>query len=146
MPSYGYLKNTPATLLKVPDPERQLILSLTHLITKYLPQPSYNIVKYKGLYHGPTAIAYLFLNLSLTHPNLEIANSNPAHWVSEYLAGRRHEVPIDPDHCGAINGMFTHLAVSACVSKDVVRVRKFVGLVRDAALKPESGGSCEWLY
>jgi hypothetical protein len=101
----------------------------------------------KGLYHGPTGIAYFFFNLSLTHPNLEIKSRKPAEWCSEYLSGKRCAVPIDPDHCGVINETFVHLAVSAAVTKDVLRVRKFVGLVRDAALlKSESGGSCEWLY
>ena len=147
MPSQRYLKSTPATLLKVPDPERELILSLTHLVTKYPPQNTYDMFECKGLYHGPTAIAYLFLHLTLTHPDLEIAKSRPSDWCSMYLSGTRHEVPIDPDHCGVINEAFVHLAVSAAVSKDAVRVHKFVALSHDSAvLKPQSGGSCEWLY
>ena len=72
MPSHfqRYLENGPSTLLKVTDPRPELELSLSELVTKYPPKKAYIGHECHGLYNGPTGIAYLFLHLNLTHPEL----------------------------------------------------------------------------
>src|ERR1700739_1104084 len=99
-----YLDNNPTTLLHIPDPKQELKLSLIELLTKSPPKKHYGADECHGLYNGPTSIAYLFLHLSLTHPNLQIASYTPAQWCKRYLAGKRSSqtAKVKSYHCGII--------------------------------------------
>jgi hypothetical protein len=159
--SQRYLKNNPSTLLKVPDPRRELELCLTELITKYPPKKAYARPECHGLYNGPTGIAYLFYHLNLTHPELQISSSSPPssdtpqsgtpmEWCKNYLAGARPTVPVENHHCGVTNETLAHLAVSAAATQDITLVRKFLAAVdkdyiMTPGVGPVSGGYCEWL-
>lgn len=160
--SQRYLKNNPSTILRIPDPRRELELSLTELVTKYPPKKAYVRPECHGLYNGPTGIAYLFFHLNLTHPELQIFSScppspspplsgTPIEWCKKYLAGSRSTVPVDNDRCGVTNETLAHLAVSAAATQDITCVRRFLAAVdKEGIMSPgvgtASGGNCEWLY
>jgi Lanthionine synthetase C-like protein len=161
--SQRFLQNDASALLKVPDPRRELQTSLTELVTKYPPKRGYAASECHGLYKGPTGIAYLFLHLNLTLPELQISPSavppspnlpspsTPKEWCMKYLAGARPTFPVENDYCGVMNETLAHLAISAAATQDITYVRKFLAAVdKPGVMSPgvgsASSGSCEWLY
>src|ERR1700761_3883169 len=88
MSSERYLPNINATLLQVSDPLYQLILSLTKIVRGSAPKKPWTDTfkpQPQGLWTGPTSLAYLFLWLSVTHPNLRIDGKLPIEWCHAYL-------------------------------------------------------------
>lgn len=101
-----------------PNSLHELTDSLTKLVTGFPPLTKYNRHDLHGLYSGPTSIAYLFLHLSKTHPDLLIANRRPIAWCEAYGRADRSrlEVPVTPSRCGAANETLASLAVGFAIS------------------------------
>ncbi|CAF9924408.1 MAG: hypothetical protein GOMPHAMPRED_003624 [Gomphillus americanus] len=76
-----YLENNPTTLLRVSNPRELLIKSLQRIVTSCPPSDTNR----RGLFAGPTSIAYLFYHLSLTHFDLSIEGKSPRQWMEAYL-------------------------------------------------------------
>lgn len=83
-----YIHNKREPSRREPAPREQLVASLTKIIKGAPPRrPWKDVFKEKpvGLWTGPTAIAYLFLWLAETHPDLEIEGAVPQQWCTRYL-------------------------------------------------------------
>ncbi|KAF7553991.1 hypothetical protein G7Z17_g3235 [Cylindrodendrum hubeiense] len=80
--------NLPAQMLGSAPGE---ILPYTlELVLKYAPPlPAYTERHLGGLFTGYTGLAYLFLQLSAMHPDLQVCGHNLIYWTNQYLAGDR---------------------------------------------------------
>ncbi|KAH8703606.1 hypothetical protein BGW36DRAFT_355021 [Talaromyces proteolyticus] len=82
------IPNSKDPLRGVSDVRQQLISSLLRLIKISPPQrpgTAANQSGSNGLFSGPTSLAYLFLWLSETHPDLNIDKRSPREWCLAYL-------------------------------------------------------------
>ena len=134
----------PSKLRSPQDPYQQLISSLTFLTQEY-PPGSHRNHDCRGLYSGPTSIAYLFLLISRDLPDIAISGQKPLEWAKEYLSEPRDCQRATADKSGVINEHLAFLAVRGAVTKDTKHVEQLVALVRSVTLTSE-GGSNEWLY
>ncbi|KAL9611166.1 MAG: hypothetical protein Q9167_004188 [Letrouitia subvulpina] len=138
-----YIPNHHSKLLKGPDSLAELTLSLTTLITSFPPLSNYPSHCLHGLWSGPTSIAYLFLHLSISHPNLQISSHGPEYWCEAYLSGFTSS-PVSPDSCGIGNDTLAYYAVSAALTQDKRSITSLENLAVQISQAP--GGSDEWLY
>lgn len=76
-----YFKNDADTITRR-DPHKQLIASLTRLVTNYPPD---TIPPGGGLYYGPVSIAYLFMVLQQMYTDLLIEEYPMGTWSAVYL-------------------------------------------------------------
>ena len=127
------------------DLHQQLLHSLTILTKSYPPQSAYSSHGCHGLYAGPTSIAYLFLHLSLTHSDLQVAGYDPLHWAEAYLSGTRSSHGVTADKNGVINEHLAFHAVRAALSQNIEDVKTLAKSVRNGVLT-SGRGSDEWLY
>ena len=127
------------------DPGQQLLQALTSLTQSYPPQNSYSSHECHGLYSGPTSIAYLFLHLSRTHPQLKISGHGPLHWAKAYLAGKRSAASATVSRNGVINEELAFYAIRAALTQDLDDVKLLARSIKDGVLTAEQG-SDEWLY
>lgn len=144
-------------LRKVPDPDVQLLESLEDIITSFPPtdepwkSSDGSIIEksFNGLYIGPTAFAYLFLQVSKSHPDLAIKAHPASYWAALYLSIPRPTPTRDeeagPENCGILNEPLCFLAVSAAVKQDPTHVDAFLSLLRTAGIY-NSGGWNDWCY
>lgn len=95
------------------DPMEQMIESLEKLVTGYPPKNQYDGPECKGLYSGPTSIAYLFLQLSRSHPNLQINGFPPEVWLMWYLEGDRTFAAVTLEKNGISSEILAYHAVFA---------------------------------
>lgn len=135
------------TKLQTPqNPLEHLVHSLKVLTKGFPPRKdTYTTNECHGLYSGPTSIAYLFLCISRTHPDLVISGRKPSQWASEYLQGSRDCHAASASKSGVINERLAYGAVRAAVTQDLKDVEKLAEDVNKAALTSERG-SDEWLY
>lgn len=103
--------------------------------------------EFRGLYTGPTSIAYLFYRLSCLYPRLEFKNQPLRDWAKEYLdLGSRvdHKAPT-PSHCGVASERLARLALAAALEQDAALAEELCAYepVVNAA---RDDGSNEWLY
>ena len=127
------------------DSGQQLSYALTSLTQSYPPQNTYSSHECHGLYSGPTSIAYLFLHLSRTHPQLKISGHGPLHWAKAYLAGKRSAGSVTASRNGVINEELAFYAIHAALTQDLHDVKLLVGSIKNGVLTAEQG-SDEWLY
>lgn len=132
------LKYIPHASLPPPAPfsaPDELLTSLTRLITHCPPRtPWRDDFKNtpRGLWTGPTSIAYLFLHLSLHFPSLSIpsptdpATKSPAEWCATYLACGQSDLPLLTNESGIKNERAAFLAVSVCLTKDEATIARFL--------------------
>ncbi|KAI4116321.1 MAG: hypothetical protein LQ345_003238 [Seirophora villosa] len=139
-----YLPNDAQTLLKEPDPSRQLLLCLNSLVKNYPPMANYSRHEAHGLYSGPTSVAYLFLHLSRLQPHLIIAGHHANSWCRAYLSGERQVNGVTADNCGVINEVLASYAVNAALTGDETAIRELADHASTIAEQPQ--GSDEWLY
>ncbi|KAI4160842.1 MAG: hypothetical protein LQ342_005367 [Letrouitia transgressa] len=140
-----YIPNHQSELLKAPDPLAELTLSLTTLTTSFPPRSNYPPHFLQGLWSGPTSIAYLFLHLSVSHPNLQISSHDPKYWCEAYLSGSYYSTPaVSPDRCGIANDTLAYYAVSAALTQDKRSITSLENFAIQISQAP--GGSDEWLY
>nr|AUW30768.1 hypothetical protein [Cladonia uncialis subsp. uncialis] len=128
------------------DFSQELVASLTKLVTGFPPRSNYCKHDLHGLYSGPTSIAYLFLALSKSSPELVIAHRSPDYWCRRYLYDSRPGVPVTPSRCGVANETLAHLAVGAAAEQSGKLVDLFLGFVPAVLAEDEDKESNEWLY
>lgn len=143
-----YLINDYSNLLNDPNPRSHLVQSLTKLLRGCPPKDpglltDDDVYSQHGLYRGPTSIAYLFLWVSRTHPNLLIEGKPAMHWCKYYLVGPRKFVPPKPDKCGVMNEQLAYWAVTSAVMQ---RALEFEDMQTMMIEQLTSGGLNEWLY
>ena len=115
-------------LYRTDGPREQLVKSLEKLVTGYPPKKSYDAQECHGLYSGPTSIAFLFLHISRSHPNLKIKGSSPRDWANDYLYGKRTFSAVTAANCGVINEFLAFHAVHATTYLgDTMDLTKFWG-------------------
>ena len=121
----------PEKFHRTQDPLGQLVGSLTRVVTEYPPRDTYKTHECHGLYSGPTSIAYLFLQLSRTHPSLAIAGYEPRQWIEQYLLGDSAFSAVTTTHNGVISEILAFHAVrAAAYQSDTVDVEKLVNNIR----------------
>ena len=128
------------------DSSQELVASLTKIVTGFPPRNHYSKHDLHGLYSGPTSIAYLFLTLSKSSPELIIAHRNPAYWCRKYLYDSYHEVPVTPSRCGVANETLARLAVGAVAEQSEKLVDLFLSFVPAVLAEEGDKASNEWLY
>lgn len=123
-----YLPNGDSPLLKVAESSRHLKEALDWIIANLPPQAQYTGTNdvLKGLWAGPTGFAYLFLQASSLHPDLEIAGHGALTWAARYLEGARGDLQLNNSRCGLVCEKLAYEAVQACITKDVVYVNAFL--------------------
>ena len=127
------------------DPAQQLSQALTSLTKSYPPQNTYSSHECHGLYSGPTSVAYLFLHLSRTHPQLQISGHGPLSWAKAYLAGKRSAALVTASKNGVINEELAFYAIHAALTQDHQQVKTLVNSIMTGLLTADRG-SDEWLY
>ena len=127
------------------EPAQQLLQTLTSLTQFYPPQNAYSSHECHGLYSGPTSIAYLFLHLSRTHPQLKISGHGPLSWAKAYLAGERSAGSVTASKNGVINEELAFYAIHAALTQDLHDVKLLTRSIEDGVTTAEQG-SDEWLY
>ena len=135
----------PSKVQILTDPAQQLSQTLTSLTHSYPPQNTYSSHECHGLYSGPTSIAYLFLHLSRTHPQLKISGHGPLSWAKAYLAGKRSAALVTASKNGVINEELAFYAIHAALTQDHQHVKMLVNSIRAGVLTADRG-SDEWLY
>ncbi|CZR62195.1 uncharacterized protein PAC_12092 [Phialocephala subalpina] len=121
-----YFPNNSSTLSKVQDPRAELIHCLTAIVNGAPPQKPWS-GKFLGLYSGPTSIAYLFLHLTKTHPDLIIEGKNGKEWCEAYLDCGSDEIAIDEGkRMGIKNGYLAWRSVKAALTKDINMVQEML--------------------
>ncbi|TVY87711.1 LanC-like protein-like protein [Lachnellula willkommii] len=139
--------NEAPPLLQLENPKACLIQSTTRLVRDCpptLPWPSpFRGEVYRGLFIGPTSIAYFFLTLSAKHPDLEIEGKRPAYWCKAYLElGQDSVPPVFDVSCGITNEYLASNALKACLYHD----EKYAQKVLQALQSLETDATyCEWL-
>ncbi|KAL8797138.1 MAG: hypothetical protein Q9195_000605 [Heterodermia aff. obscurata] len=120
------------------DPRGQLIKSLKKLVKGYPPKNSYDIEECHGLYSGPTSIAFLFLHISRSHPDLKIKGLSPRDWAAAYLSGKRTFSAVTSANCGIINEFLAFHAVHATTYlDDVMDLQKFLAALESTVKTTE---------
>ncbi|KAL8730214.1 MAG: hypothetical protein Q9166_004191 [cf. Caloplaca sp. 2 TL-2023] len=139
-----YIPNHTSKLLKEDHPQQQLVQCLQKIIHDYPPRENYSRHDLHGLYSGPTSIAYLFLHLSHTHPDLMISGHHAKSWCRAYMSGKRHSVEVTADKCGVINEDLAGCAVLAALTGD----EGYTSVLDNHTTRiiQEAHGSDEWLY
>ncbi|KAL8948004.1 MAG: hypothetical protein Q9222_005772 [Ikaeria aurantiellina] len=139
-----FFDRSSAVALDDKDVPNQLLLSLRRIVEGYPPQDQYPRRELRGLYSGPTSIAYLFLQLSHTHPDLIIDGHHCKSWCNAYLKGNREFGHINADNCGVINEPLAYYAVLAATTGDLRHVDSLCFAI--SSVTREKNGSDEWLY
>jgi len=137
-----YFKND-ATLTRR-DPYKQLIASLTRLVTQYPPS---SVPPGGGLYYGPISIAFLFFKLQVLYPDLQVEGVAVTTWAGEYLK-RAEEHMKDypgptPEKCGIAEDIMAMLALGAASAKDEDMAKE---LCDYATITGDKDAGVEWLY
>ncbi|KAJ6259166.1 hypothetical protein Dda_6064 [Drechslerella dactyloides] len=127
----------------IPLAAPHLLASLTNLLATAPPSLPWSGAFAKGLYCGlfvgPTSIAYLFLWLSKTHPDLLIDGKSPADYCAAYLALDQDKYgPEETNRSGcSLNHEFMcYNAVKACHTQDLRYVRAFVDNIDKLTMRP----------
>lgn len=124
----------PSTSPRISNPHEQLILTLTKVLRGCPPSnPWTDKFKQKpmGLWTGPTSIAYLFLWLADTHPDLTVEGASPRQWCFRYLDCGSSELPGPHglNDWGIKNEYLAYNVVQAAVSGSESCVRKVVDAI-----------------
>ena len=143
-----YLPNEATTLLRLDDPKAYLIQSVTRIIRECPPNlPWSSLFRgqiYRGLFVGPTSIAYLFLSLSFKHSDLEIEGKRPAEWCKAYLELGQDNVPLvtEKEICGITNEYLASNTLKACIYQSENHASKVLDALRTLEANPTH---CEWM-
>ncbi|KAF2403826.1 hypothetical protein EJ06DRAFT_527427 [Trichodelitschia bisporula] len=130
--------------LRSRDPHKQLIASLTRLVTEH---PPAQVTPGGGLFYGPVSVAYLFFVLSRLYPQLEIEKVALGEWAARYLKhaqGFMKDYPgPEASRCGVNDDVMAMVAIDAAGTLDPDLVKELCKFV-DVTAYPEA--SDEWLY
>ena len=143
-----YIPDHAPKLLTEKRPRKQLIRSLESLVQAYPPKHSYTRHELHGLYSGPTSIAYLFLHLAQSHPDLVVGGHHASSWCKAYLSPSRlrdclNGAGTTVDKCGVIN---EELAASAVLAAMTGKEEYSNVLIDHTPIILQPHGSDEWLY
>jgi len=136
-------------ILERADPHKEFLAALKNIVTQCPPlEGPKGGWDFAGLYNGPTSTAYLFYQLSLTHPGVQLKGRTMFEWCLAYLDGpgrpQQHEVgKVDSSHCGIAQEILAHTAITAVAKNDLNSVAKLCDYANSLLGK---GGSDEWLY
>ena len=123
--------------------EALLTEALNRILEDQPPQEAYG-PEVRGLFSGPTSLAYLFLNVSAERPELLINSYNAMYWSKAYLSGERTSLTFEPDkRCGVSSEVLAYLALRAVVYKDNTLVEAFHEKVIEVLSTPTEP---EWIY
>lgn len=103
------LSSTPATLLQT---------ALEQVIKTTPPLHRYSTRQLGGLYSGYTGLAYLFLQLSSTHPHIRVHGHSLHTWARRYLEGDRGELRLERGNCGIACEKLSYEALLVCLTHD----------------------------
>ena len=121
------------------DPMEQLMISLEKLVTGYPPKLQYDHHECRGLYSGPTSVAYLFLQLSRSHPYLQIKGLLHKQWATWYLEGVRMSKIVTVENNGIRSEYLAYRAVRAAAAEgSFPTLPTFWEAIKDVALSKES--------
>ncbi|KAI0872108.1 hypothetical protein GGS24DRAFT_468879 [Hypoxylon argillaceum] len=139
---------TPMRPLQVVDAHNELLAGLRRLTKLYPPVHTCSTGwSFRGLYSGPTSIAFMFYRLSQIHPNLEFEHQSLREWAQAYLqlGARTHKRTPTPSHCGIGDETLARLALEAVILEDA-GLAKQVCAYAEVVNSPTDDGSNEWLY
>lgn len=126
-----YLPNDIAPLLPfTTDTQPLLKRALEETVTRYPPRDAYPASALHGICAGPTAIAYLFLHVSVASPSLRLQGHSARHWAKAYISDPRDHATISPG--GLFSEKLGFTAVRAAIANDPDDVRRLARYVRDA--------------
>ncbi|KAK1730036.1 uncharacterized protein BDZ83DRAFT_421292 [Colletotrichum acutatum] len=126
------------------DPSTQTIKILTHLsktLSLSPPQSTHPPATLTGLPTSHTGTAYLFLSVSAHHPRLQIHSYPAIHWARAYISNiptpsapislpsSTQETARDIPVLGLLSDDLAGPAIRACVTKDLLHVRKFLAIL-----------------
>ncbi|KAL2880431.1 hypothetical protein SGCOL_004151 [Colletotrichum sp. CLE4] len=125
------------------DPSTQTTLILTHLsktLSLSPPQSTHPPETLTGLPTSHTGTAYLFLSVSTHHPRLQIHSYPAIHWARAYISNiptasapislpSTEETSREGPVIGLVSDALAGPAVRACVTKDLIHVRKFLAIL-----------------
>ncbi|KAK1672703.1 hypothetical protein BDP55DRAFT_731203 [Colletotrichum godetiae] len=125
------------------DPSTQTTLILTHLsktLSLSPPQSTHPPETLTGLPTSHTGTAYLFLSVSTHHPRLQIHSYPAIHWARAYISNiptasapislpSTEETSREGPVIGLLSDALAGPAVRACVTKDLIHVRKFLAIL-----------------
>ncbi|KFY38784.1 hypothetical protein V494_04203 [Pseudogymnoascus sp. VKM F-4513 (FW-928)] len=142
-----FFENDATTLLRLGDPKEYLIHSASRIVRDCPPKlPWASLFRgevHRGLFAGPTAIAYFFWTLSIKHADLEIEGKLPLDWCKAYIELGQDSVPPHLNvSCGITNEFLTSNAIKACLYKDENLASKVIDALRNLQTDPTY---CEWL-
>jgi len=136
-------------VLERAKPHAELLAALKSIVTQCPPpEGPKGGWDFAGLYNGPTSTAYLFYQLSLTHPGVQLNGRTMFEWCVAFLdePGPRHQHEVgkvDASHCGIAQETLAHMAVTAVAKYDLDAVTKLCDCADNLL---GGGGSDEWLY
>lgn len=148
-PEERYIPNHANPLLKVSNATTHLLTSLTKLVTSVppvnpWPQRVNERPVFRGLFRGPTSIAYLFLNLTKTHPSLLIANETPKYWCLAYLDCGQDFIPLEPaewdkrpQDIGIANEYLNSRCVKAAITQDATLAESVIQKIKETDVVKE---------
>ncbi|KFZ06021.1 hypothetical protein V501_07807 [Pseudogymnoascus sp. VKM F-4519 (FW-2642)] len=142
-----FIENDATTLLRLGDPKAYLIQSASRIIRDCPPKlPWVSLFRghvHRGLFVGPTAIAYFFWTLSTKHPDLEIEGKLPVEWCKAYIElGQDSVPPLLGESCGITNEFLTSNTIKACLYQDENRAMEVISALSNLETDPTY---CEWL-
>ncbi|KAK1449284.1 abscisic acid ABA receptor [Colletotrichum melonis] len=71
------------------NPEGRVKELLTQIIQAHPPLKVYTKEQCRGLFRGPTSLAYLLLRVHESHPEIRIQSQSLQHWAAAYIAAER---------------------------------------------------------
>ncbi|WYZ35889.1 hypothetical protein EsH8_X_000536 [Colletotrichum jinshuiense] len=71
------------------NPEIRIQEALVHVIGDSPPQEVYTNDECRGLFRGPTSLAYLLLKVHATYPDIKIRGQSLRHWATAYITAKR---------------------------------------------------------
>jgi hypothetical protein len=144
-----FFANDATTLLRLEDSKSYLIQSASRIVRECPPAlPWASLFRgqiYRGLFVGPTSIAYLFLSISAKHPDLEVEGRLPANWCKAYLELGQESVPPIVEtkkSCGITNEFLASNALKACLYQSESHANKVLDFLRTLEMDPIY---CEWM-
>jgi hypothetical protein len=145
--SKRFIVNEATTLLRLEDPKAYFIQSASRIVRECPPElPWASLFRgqiYRGLFVGPTSIAYLFLCLSAKHADLEIEGRRPAEWCKAYLElGQDSVALVFEGTCGITNEYLASNALKACLYQSETHAAKVLDAFSNLEADP---AHCEWM-
>lgn len=143
-----YFPNDTTNLRRVGDTQEYLRQSVEYILQGCPPKLPFASLDargdcYRGLFLGPTALAYFFLLLSEKEPKLTIDGKTPREWTHAYLAlGQDNIAPLLNTSCGVTNEYLAYNTVLACANNDVQRALKVTSALQNVDTDPSW---VEWL-